>query len=306
MSADSPTRQSPAPPFQHKPYDGTSQPFTVGLKPLEEKDWLEPDPFLIDHLAEKDRLLAADNEAVFRAEEGTHAAQTEVLGLIVENLKRNHAETYSFDGNKVLIAGAERTIDLSEEPPLVTAARLVQEDLVLMRPGSDGYRLAAACLCFPSSWSLAEKFSQSMTGIHENVPDFNGQRMGKMVARLFENLKVGQFVCRFNWSIYPDGDLHHPLPKQIHLTIHDTALSRLFLRVERQTLRRLPESGDILFTIKIHHDPLSALEAQPDRAALANHLSEQLMALSEDQLAYKGLTQGRDALVAALGAVAVR
>lgn len=293
-----------APPFQHTPYDGTSHPFSVGLKPIEEEVWLEPDPFLGAHLVEKDRLLAADRSAVFRAEDDTRDAQREVLALIVENLQCHHSGTYSFEGDEAVIAGTDRKIDLSDEPALVTAARLVQEDLVLMRPGPDGYRLAAACLCFPSSWSLAAKFSQSMTGIHENVPGFNGQRMGMMVARLFDNLKVGQFVCRFNWSIYPDGDLHHPLPKQIHLTIEDTALSRLFLRVERQTLRRLPGSGDILFTIKIHHDPLAALESQSDRSTLAAHLKEQLTALDADQLAYKGLTQGREALVDALAAIA--
>ncbi len=296
--------QISAPPFQHKPYDGTSQPFSVGLKPLEEGGWLEPDPFLADHLAEKDRLLCVDREAVFRAENDTAAAQGEVLSLVVENLKQFHSATYSFVGNQVTITGVDHSVDLQDEPALVTAARLIQEDLVLMRPGPDGYRLVAACLCFPSSWSLAEKFSQSMTGIHENVPGFNGQRMGLMVARLFDNLKVGQFVGRFNWSIYPDGELHHPLPKQIHLTIQETALSRLFLRVERQTLRRLPDSGDILFTIKIHHDPLAALESQEDRDVLASQLAVQLMALDDDQLDYKGLTQGREALVAALETIA--
>lgn len=296
--------QKQAPPFQHRPYDGTSQPFTVGLKPITEGTWLEPDPFLEMHLAEKDRLLELDREAVFQAETDTADAQREVLSLIVDNLQRFHSASHSFHENKGMMKDAGRTIDLDDEPALLTAARLVQEDLVLMRPGPDGYRLAAACLCFPSSWSLTEKFGQSMSGIHKPVPGFNGHRMGMMVARLFDNLKVGQFVCRFNWSIYPDRELHHPEPKQIDLSSQDAALSRLFLRVERQTLRRLPESGDVLFTIKIHHDPLTALQKQSDRAALAAHLSEQLMALDADQLAYKGLTEGREALAGALSEIA--
>ena len=65
-------------------------------------------------------------------------------------------------------------------------------------------------------------------------------------------------------------------------------------------MRRLPGSGDILFTIKIHHDPLAALEAQEGRAGLAEGLRKQLLALDPDQLAYKGLVATRDDLARAL------
>jgi hypothetical protein len=286
--------------FQHTPYDGSSHPFTVGLKPISEGEWLEPDAFLVPHLAEKDRLVSERRDAVFRAEDGTEEAQQEVLALIVENLNRYHSKTHKFVANRVVIADRGPVVDLSSKPVLLTAARLVQEDLVLMRPGPDGYRLAAASLSFPSSWSLAEKFSKSMSAIHETVPGFNGKRMGAMVARLFDNLKVDQYVCRFNWSIYPDDELYNPKPHRIDLRDSDSVLSRLFLRVERQTLRRLPGSGDIIFTIKIHHDPLRALEAHPDREQLAGQLRTQLMVLDPDQLRYKGLANARDELARAL------
>jgi len=291
------------PPFRHTPYDGSSQPFTVGLKPIEEDVWLEPDPFLTTHLGEKERLFAADPDIVFRQEQGTEDAQREVLALVADHLDRCHRGSHRVSGDAVLIVEDGRNIVLADAPALLTASRMVQEDLVLMRPGPDGYRLVAASLCFPSSWSLAEKFGQSMTGIHDNVPGFNGGRMGQMVARIFDNLRAGQLLERFNWSIYPDGDLHHPQPKQVRVDIADSALARLFLRVERQTLRRLPGSGDILFTIKIHHDPLAALEKQDDRSSLAAGLRQQLLALDADQLAYKGLGPTRDALAEALGAV---
>ncbi|MEM9630661.1 MAG: DUF3445 domain-containing protein [Pseudomonadota bacterium] len=286
--------------FQHTPYDGSSQPFTVGLKPIDEEVWLEPDPFFASHLAEKERLYALQPNSVFREEKGTEAAQTEVLSLIVDNLSRFHGATHRIVSGAVRLRTADREVSLTDTPALLTASRLVQEDLILMRPGKDGYRLVAASLCFPSSWSLAEKFGKSMSGIHESVPGFNGSRMGQMVARLFDNLKVGQLVCRFNWSMHPDGDLYHPLPKDMRFDCPEQALASLFLRVERQTLRRLPESGDILFAIKIHHDPLAALKAQDDRAGIAGGLHKQLLALDQDQLDYKGLGDTRDALAAAL------
>ena len=285
--------------FRHTPYDGSSQPFAVGLKPIDQDTWLEPDPFLLSHLAEKERLIKLDRDKVFREEADTVAAQEEVRDLICDNLKRFHGNTHRFDGaGQPVVAGRE--VLLAEEPALLAVSRVVQEDLVLMRPAPEGYRLVAASLCFPSSWSLAEKFGRTMAGIHESVPGFNGSRMGTMVARLFENLRPDQLLCRFNWSFHPDDNLYHPFPKNMRFESPENALARLFLRVERQSLRRLQKSGDILFTIKIHHDPLTALEYNEDSPRIAEGLKKQLLALDRDQLAYKGLVETREALVRAL------
>ncbi|WP_299482823.1 DUF3445 domain-containing protein [uncultured Roseibium sp.] len=292
---------SPANPrFRHRPYDGSTQPFTVGLRPVDEDDWLEPDPFLAEHLNEKERLFAQDLSAVFRAEDDTEASQGEVLELVTGHLSRFHNATHVFDGDTVSVGQPGIQVDLKTAPFLLTASRLVQEDLVIMRSGPEGYRLVAASLCFPSSWRLSEKIGLTMTGIHNGVPDFNDARMGQVVARLFENLKVGQLLCRFNWSIYPDDKLHHPMPEGIPFDVTSQTFASLFLRVERQTLRRLPESGDILFTIKIHHDPLSLLARQEDRIAIASNLRTQLLALRSDQLIYKGLAKARDEIAAVL------
>ncbi|WP_150493299.1 heme-dependent oxidative N-demethylase family protein [Roseibium aquae] len=290
------------PPYAHRPYDGSTRPFTVGLTPISEPEWLEPDANLVPHLRRKDELLAIDRAAVVRTEDGTEDAQDEVLQLVLQALRGMHGGCYQVGQEEVIIDG-QVSVPLAGADPMVTAARLIQEDLVLMRPAPGGYRLVAACLCFPSSWSLAEKFGQSMPEIHENVPGFNGSRMGNVVARLFDNLRVGQLVCRYNWSIYDDANLHHPKPKQIAPQVSadgESLVGRLFLRVERQTLRRLAGSGDILFTIKIHHDPLSLLRSQPDRAGIAAGLKQQLLALEPAQLIYKGLTQHQQALAAEL------
>ncbi|ADZ69306.1 heme-dependent oxidative N-demethylase family protein [Polymorphum gilvum] len=297
--------------FRHTPYDGSKQPFSIGLEPVAPAAWFDPDGHLIAHLDQKARLLAERRDVVFRAEPETGAAQAEVLRMLVAHLSEAHPTRYRRAGDAVIVTGAQGATDRrvaldADEPPLLTASRLVQEDLVIMRKGEGGYRLAAASLCFPSSWSLAEKFGQPMAAIHTKVPGFAG-RMGQVVDRIFDNLKPDQLVGRLNWSIYDDADLHHPEPKQLTPQIEAdgaSALAALFVRVERQTLRRLPDSGDVLFTIKIHHDPIRALEDHPRRAELAAGLLTQLLALDVDQLAYKGLTRHRDRIAAALQAFA--
>lgn len=298
---------SAEPPFAHRPYQGPSQPFTVGLKPINLADWLEVDRYLGRYLDRKAELIADRFATVFRAEAGTEDAQQDVLDLVLEHLRAHHAGTHLVEPEQARMTDHVPAVALGEKPALLTASRLVQEDLVLMRPGPHGYRLAAASLCFPSSWSLVEKFGQSMHGIHENVPGFNGHRMGQVVRRLFDNLTPEQLVCRFNWSIYDDPDLHHPQPKQLGRLLGDMdndILAAMFIRVERQTLRRLPRSGDILFTIKVHHDPLAVLSDAPDAGVMADGLRAQLLALDSDQLAYKGLGPHRDRLASALEALA--
>ena len=58
---------------------------------------------------------------------------------------------------------------LNPAQPLLTLGRLVQEDLCLMEPQGDEYDLTGAILCFPASWTLAQKIGRPMTGIHHPV-----------------------------------------------------------------------------------------------------------------------------------------
>jgi dimethylamine monooxygenase subunit A len=298
------------------PYDGSATPFSIGLRPLDPAEWIEIDDRLPEQLALKERLCAEAFDTVFAAETDTREAQAEVLSMLAEHLPARFPETYRRDGDAVDILPTGQSVALDSWPqaPLVAASLLVQEDLVLMRKGTDGWRLAAAALCFPSSWSLAEKFGLPLDTIHIPVPGFGaGTRPAAIIARIFDNLPVDHPVERMNWSLQEDGRLHLPRSKgQRDSGVTDrqggllgaNPLAAAFIRVERQTLRKLPESGDILFTIRIHLDPMKKLAEHPDRARLAASLAGQLAALDAAQLAYKGITANRDTLVAALHALA--
>jgi dimethylamine monooxygenase subunit A len=282
--------------FAHTPYDGSSSPFTIGLTPLDTGEWIEPDEALEIYLQEKDRLYAAYPEIVFVEEADTRASQQEILQALVSWLLENKSAIYRAEGNVVTIEGTSRKVRLDDPtlPPLLTAAKLIQEDLVLMRKGEAGWRLAAALLSFPSSWSLREKFGRPMHEIHAPVPGFGaGTRNADLIERMFDKFQPSNPVKRFNWSLYADGALYHPASSGERHVRPEHA----FLRVERQTLRKMPVSGDILFTIRIHIDPLLALQNQPNSSELAASLASQLMALDAAQLAYKGLAANRDALV---------
>src|SRR6218665_1014650 len=195
----------------HTPYDGSSKLFQIGLKPLDFADWIEVDDHLPAYLNEKQRLLNAHPDDVFVAEPGTEAAQAEVLALFAAHLPERFPDTYRRAGDTIDILPAGRRIHLAAAPPLPTAANLVQEDLLLMRQGETGWRLAAGCLCFPSSWSLREKFGKPIDEIHGPVPGFGaGTRPAELIARMFGSLRPEMAMIRWNWSIYGDDRLPPP------------------------------------------------------------------------------------------------
>ena len=292
----------------HTPYDGSSKPFTVGLKPLDLDRWLEIDEHRAAYLAEKRRLYAGIPGKVFVAETATGDAQQEVLDLIVEYLGRHASELTSTASE-----GLTRAPD-GATPPLKTASLLVQEDLVLMRRGEAGWRLVVASLCFPSSWSLEEKFGRPLEDIHTPVPGFGrGTRTADIITRIFDKLQVAQPVERMNWSLQAGAALYMPLSNagRIERAVERPSrfpeadpVANAFIRVERQTLRRLPRSGDILFTIRIYLDPMRVLAHHPERTTLAASLAAQLAALDDAQVDYKGLSADRRRLIAALNGIA--
>jgi hypothetical protein len=293
--------------FAHTPWDGSDPAFRIGLKPLDLADWLEADGELDFYLSEKERIIAAYGDAVFQAELGSEGAQAEVLALVADHLPRRYPDLYVRDGMTMRIAGRRAVqLDDATRPPLAIAAALVQEDLVLMRRGETGWRLAAASLCFPSSWSLKAKFGKPLDQIHAPVPGFGpGSRNAALMVRIFDNLAVDRPAFRLNWSIYEDNALYHgERTSDARAPWTAEAAARAFLRVEYQTLRRLPESRDILFTIRIHRDPLATIAAMEDGGRKIDALIASLESLNADQLAYKGLTSGRDLLVHHLEGIA--
>ena len=188
------------------------------------------------------------------------------------------------------VAGAERVPLGDDGPPLALAARLVQEDLVLMRRDATGWRLTAASLCFPSSWTLREKFGRPLGEIHAPVPGFGaGTRTATLIDRIFDKLQPAQPVERFNWSLQAGDALYHPLSG---LEREDRAAGAPGPLRQRGRSRRglhprraadaagsCALSGDILFTIRIYLDPLSVLARHPDRRQLAASFAAQLSAI---------------------------
>ena len=292
----------------HTPYDGSSKPFTVGLRPLSLDEWIETDERMPEYLSEKDRLLSHQRGDLFMAEEDTVEAQREVLELLLSNLAERQPDSYRHAEGRITIlaTGTSYLVDDFSHCPLELASRLVQEDFVIMRPGEAGHRIVAACVCFPSEWSLREKFGKALADVHVPVPGLGrGTRNADMIERIFGNLRADRPVERYNWFLLRNPALFLPELEYTKGGLFDAdGTPKIWLRVERQTLRRLPASGDILFTIRICIDPFERLRSHADAASLAVSMRKQIDDLAPDELAYKGLTADYDAVMAELDRIA--
>ncbi len=286
------------------PYDLSSRLFQIGTKPLDPANWLEPNDAMAAQLEEKARLWRDDFGAVFAESQNSRPAQSELLTLLADYLPSRFPDLWRREGQNLRIVSTSAAIPLNaQESPLLTAARLVQDDLLLLERDADGWRLVAGALAFPSSWLLAEKMGHPLDFIHQPVPGFGaGTRPAQIMARMFDAARPETPMIRWNFSLYGDARLFHPDvsgPKVARFGIGERA-DPVFLRVERQTLRKLPKTGAMAFTIRISLHGLDDLKNHPEAGRIAAVMTEQIESLTPDQLDYKGLTRERDRVLARL------
>jgi hypothetical protein len=232
----------------YTPEGGAADPvFRIGLAPLPVEHWFEggePDPAV-----RKDALLASVSHLVWGESEGSRPAQAEVAGMIGDWL--DHPAPFA-------------------DPSLWTASRAVADDLCLMEKRGGEWTLTAASLCAPSFFSADEVVGRPLAGLHAPVPGFNDGLLHR-VARIFDHLQHDQLVERRNWTVVNSPDLHQPDPAPYRARLAGQSLEEiaasLHVRRERQTLRRAPETGAVLFTIRIWTERLDDLLADPQRRA---------------------------------------
>ena len=250
-----------------------------GLSPLDPAAWIVRDADYPAQMAERDRLLAEQPAETMAALPQAAAALDEFRAALLAHLA-------SREGWRVGASKAQRP-DGSEVPlaldTLGLAGRLCQEDFLLMAPPGDAggeHRLAAGVLCFPSRWRLDEKLGRAMTRIHAPVPGY-ADWLAPRVNRVFAALAVERPLMRVNWLVHATDRLH--LPQRESEKTPATGGTDWFLRTERQTLLRLPETRVVVFGVKTTVTPVGDL-TPAQRAGLRAALA----AWDSDEVAYRG------------------
>lgn len=282
------------------PFEDGQWRLSMGLKALKEEDWIEIDDQFINELRLKQKLLNQQYEDVFASLADSLASQQEVLALLLDYLPKRFPDIYQVTEETIknLATGEVWLISDFVNNPLELAGRLVQEDLLLLLPDeTKNYHLVAGLLCFPARWKLREKLGHSLATIHDPVPGYQ-QQLEKPVDHFFERLKGNHPVWRLNWGLVDTPELFLPPEKSsnkpnIPVTV-DNAGELLWLRVERQTLRRLPQTNGVLFTIKTYLYPLNILEDKPE---ISQGLVSTIQQMPETTQRYKNIAPVREVVL---------
>ncbi|KAF8904254.1 hypothetical protein CPB85DRAFT_1317844 [Mucidula mucida] len=203
------------------------------------------------------------------------------------------------------------------ESAMKMAAMLTQEDIALMVEGRDGlYYFQGGAICIPGSWRLADKIGLSLEAIHDTggVPQYR-EKLHVGMTRFFRRLAVDKPVIRNNYSIQVVPALNQDSidPEELawsttsngpELTFDDNRAhppeppvvkpENLRLRSERQTLRRLPLSGVVVFGIRTYVFNVQELASEPGVAA---RLASAVRSWPEDVQEYKGKRLYADVLL---------
>ena len=231
--------------LRHAPWEEAAE-FRIGLAPIAPDAWFEGGE--ADPAARKDPLFARHPDAVWAEQPGSRPAQAEALAMVG------------------LALGAP--VEAGGRPPLLAAARQVADDLCLMEHRDGAWRLTALSLCAGSFFTASEVIGRSLSDLHRPVTGFEDRLLAR-VTRVFHGLRDGLVLERRNWSVVSSPELFAPDPSPMRAAIPSIDPARaaevLHVRVERQTLRRLPATGAALFTIRVWLDPLAAIAADPHR-----------------------------------------
>jgi hypothetical protein len=237
-----------------------------GLVPVAPGEWLQIDEAYGAQMRRRAEVLADAGAAVLASAPGSLEALDELLVLVLRELSTRADFTLAGD---LVTCPDGRVVDITGAPPLEVLNALVQEDFCLLQKpaGADEHVLTAALLCFPASWSLAQKFMRPLIGIHDPVDSYD-DNIARRVQRLFDGIRVGQPIWRANVLAYEDPELFQPATEEARRAKPDPH-GRLWLRSERQTLVKLEKTGAVVFSIHTYVVPLERFGEEGRRALLA-------------------------------------
>ena len=219
-----------------------------GVAPLGAEDWLRVDEAYAGQMALRRRLLAEQHGDVVAYTEGSHAAAREVYAMTLAKLPGLGFEARD---EEILCPDGVR-VQVNPEDPLGTLGALVQCDICIMdkRPGMAEHHLSAAVLCFPAGWVLAEKMGRGLLRIHAPVESYDAD-ITRRVQRLFDGVQVGRPLWRSNRHAETRAELFTPMAEAAKFGSprEPTPPDAPFVRCERQTVLRLPETRAVVFVI---------------------------------------------------------
>jgi hypothetical protein len=181
--------------------------------------------------------------------------------------------------------------------PMEYITRQTQGDFTLQDQRENNLWLDAGMVTTQADWSMDFDVGMGFHEWHAPVPLAHQMGVFDRALKFLLNLQLGAPVRRFNWTMTVDPLLDtspetYPKwgPSRTTLT-HENMGNRMHLRVELQTLHRLPRSNAIVFPIRAYLIKFEELVTVPK---WGRRLHRVVRDLHPDLAAYKGFLRNRD------------
>lgn len=282
---------------------------------MEWDDWIELDNHYMRFHDDKARRLAERPHKCVKVDpdprvyDGTLELLEELTDYLTERYPSMFKRTdvgldNTLTGEKFDTRKDHLTVNGRKESPMQLSARLIQDDLAIMFEKEDGqYYLLAGAILLAGFWRLEDKFGMVLSEIHTSgdVPGFK-EKLEKSMKSFFRRVKPEGPVLRNNYFIQVDDDLawSPSIGSEDSEGIgwftaeKNKAIKHHYFRSERQSLRRLPRSGGVVFTIRTYFHPITEICEEP---YVPGRLASAVRSWGDDVAKYKGRERYGDVLL---------
>ncbi|KAI6083250.1 hypothetical protein F4821DRAFT_245253 [Hypoxylon rubiginosum] len=243
---------------------------TMSLTKLETDWWIELESTYKTRIAQRKALYAEHGTSVLHWLPGSELACKELMEMVLQFVCLRYPQYFSLSADKAIltnrILGVESVI--AAKHPLLILLDHIPEDfgIMLRDPESGYYHLRAGLICSALGWNVGTKLGMKLHEIHEPIPDYR-EKMQFSMDRFFSKMPASKPIQRGSWGLEVDQPLYMPPgdPHAAHRDVQDRTLTRerIHLRVDWQTLRRLPLSAAVVFNFKALFTPLEEFRDEP-------------------------------------------
>ncbi|CAK5279471.1 unnamed protein product [Mycena citricolor] len=239
---------------------------TMSLKSMDPDRWVELESTYRTRIAQRIQLYRQHGKKIIDALPGSEHACRELMEMVIQFVCARYPNQFHLDSRGVFHNRILHTAsDTNLVPPLVVLLNHIPEDfLITLEDKSTGlYVFRAGVSCSSVGWNVSTKIGMPLPQIHEPVPDYK-EKMDFSMNRFFSNMRVDKPIQRGSWGI----EIGQPLFLQetdplFRVKQPDLKLDDIHLRVDWQTLRRLPESRAIVFNFKALFTPIQQFREEP-------------------------------------------
>lgn len=237
--------------------------------------WLEVENSYISRVNERKRLFQEHGNKVLDHLPGSDLACKELMEMCLQFYCARYPKHFSMSADKkTFFNGLLKTeTDIKSMRPLQVLLNNVPEDFAIMlRNEDDGmYYFRAGTICSSLGWNVGTKIGMQLKDIHQPIPDYK-EKMSFSMDRYFSKMPTNSPIQRGSWGLEIETPLFmpagHPHEKYRETQKEDLAIDDCYLRVDWQTLRRLPLSGAIVFNFKALFTPVREFRDEPYIPAL--------------------------------------